>query len=394
MTLLSLASRQIWPQVLSVLQFRPHCLELFHSLEEAESKRPAERLKVLFEATGLVPGGVTLHPVPHDDFGALIDGLAKVAEAEVLDEANCRLNLTGGNKLMAMAAAEWCRLNGVPCFYLERDLRVFPFQPVGTDLQPQPGFSLDPHLAKALDPVALLRCQLQAAEIVSAGEQLTLSPAGRALDERTLTQSLRQGLVPDPLPWLQRRPAGQARDANVGDELELLTAAVLLHLGVPTVQRGVRLRSGNSRSHWQDEGELDLVFNWSGKLWVADCKHRRKAESRVGRLQEALDSADALSPTVAELLDQITGELRDKELKPLKEDLLTVAEAGGLLGQAVAVRVAPLPPEAVEFARSRGLPVVQRNNLCDGLRALLHPNQPASLDSLRALANSRTRSTS
>lgn len=391
MTLLSLASRQIWPQVLSVLHMRPDRLVLFHSSQDAESKQPAERLRNLFNGMNIIPRGVRLETVPHDHFGGLIDGLARVAEAEVLDETNCRLNLTGGNKLMAMAAAEWSRLNGVPCFYLERDFRVFPFQPKGTDLQPQPSFSLPPNLANDIDPIALLRCQLNDAEIVSAGEQLTLSDAGRALDGGALSQALRQGLVPQILGWLQRRREGGLKDQTPGDELELLTAVVLLHLGVPRVQRGIRLRSGSGRSHRQDEGELDLVFNWNGKLWVVDCKHRRKAESRVGRLREVLSSTGALSAGVVELLDQITEELREKELKPLKEDLLTVAEAGGLLGQAVVVRVHQLPAEAVEFARSRRLPVVLRNNLCDGLRALLHPNQPATLESLRSLASVRTR---
>jgi hypothetical protein len=391
MTLLSLASRQIWPQVLSVLHLRPDRLILFHSSEEAESKQPAERLRNLFNALAIIPRGIRLETVPHDHFGGLMDGLARVAESETLDDSNSRLNLTGGNKLMAMAAAEWCRLNGVPCFYLERDFRVFPFQPIGTDLQPHPSFALSPNLAKDIDPIALLRCQLSDAEIVSAGEQLTLSDAGRVLDERALSLSLRQGIVPQFEGWLHRRSEGVVKDGSFGDGLELLTAAVLLHLGVPRVQRGVRLRSGTGRTHWQDEGELDLVFNWNGKLWVVDCKHRRGAESRVGRLREVLGSTGGLSPAVAELLDQITGELREKELKPLKEDLLTVAEAGGLLGQAVVVRVRQLPAEAVEFARSRRLPVVLRHDLCEGLRALLHPHQPATTESLRLLASARTR---
>lgn len=50
-----------------------------------------------------------------------------------LDETNCQVHLTGGNQLMAMAAAEWCRLAGIPCFYLERDLRVFPDEPASLD---------------------------------------------------------------------------------------------------------------------------------------------------------------------------------------------------------------------------------------------------------------------
>jgi len=390
MTLLSLASRQIWPQVLAVLYFRPTRLVLFHSGEEGESKRPAERLKKFFEQSGLLSDGVQLSPVPHDSFSGLMDRLAAVAEASLLDGSNCRLNLTGGNKLMAMAAAEWSRLNGVPCFYLERDLRVFPFLPVATELKPQSCFTLDPQLAKDLDPVALLRCQLDAAEIVSAGERLTLSPDGKAFSEAALRDALRRGQPPDPWPLLLRA-GDRPRNENVGDDLELLTAVVLLRLGVPVVQRGIRLKSGSGRGHWQDEGELDLVFNWSGKLWIVDCKHRRSAESRMATLRNCLASADAITVEVEQLLAQVTDELRDKELKPLKEDLLTIAESGGLLGRALAVRVTRLPQEAAEFARSRGLPIVLRSDLVEDLGALLHPSQAASMDALRALAKVRTR---
>lgn len=391
MTLLSLASRQIWPQVLAVLHFQPHRLILLHSGEATESLQPAERLRSFFESTGRLPGGVLLRQVPHDSFSGLEQGLADVADSELLDEANCQLNLTGGNKLMAMAAAEWARLANVPCFYLERDLRVFPFSTEQGNLKPGTPFPIDPHLARDLDPVDLLRCQLNAAEIVDPGERLTLSEAGRRLDDSGVRSALGRGTVVDPSPWLVRTGPPVRAKPRVGDHLETLTALVLLHLGVPRVQRGIRLRSGSGRSHWQDEGELDLVFNWAGKLWVVDCKHRRTAESRMASLKRAVEAMGPVSLEVSDQLDRVTEELRDKELKPLKEDLLTVSEVGGLLGRAVAVRVEILPGEAVEFARSRNLPVVLRSDLCDGLRALLHPDRPASLESLRQLARAHTR---
>ncbi len=392
MTLLSLASRQIWPQVLSVLEYRPDRVELFHSEDETESKRPAERLKAFFEGSGLTPGGVGLHLVPHDDFGTLVNCLANVSEACELDDSNCCLNLTGGNKLMAMAAAEWSRLSGVPCFYLERVFRVFPFLPVKGALQPQPSFTLNSHLARDLDPLELLRCQLDPAEIVGPGERLTLTAEGLDLSEARLRQILRNPEQLNTSPWLCRE-GSPPKDRNYGDALELVAALVALKLGVPSVRRGVRLKSGFGRGHWQDEGELDLVFNWSGKLWIVDCKHRRSAESRVGRLETAIRTSGALTPEIAELLARVTDELRDKEMKPLKEDLLAVVEVCGLLGRALAIRVNPLPQEAAEFARSRRLEVILRSDLLDGLRAQLHPNQPPTLEMLHSLSTASNRAT-
>jgi len=388
MTLLSFASRQIWPQMLAVLHARPKHLVLFHSDEETESLHPAERLKVFFEANTIPqPPTVELRRVPHDGYKEIVDAFANTAERLGLDEGNCQVHLTGGNKLMAMAAAEWCRLAGVQCFYLERDLRVFPFWPKGSDLLPQPDFKLDPHLARNLAPVALLRCQFEGAEIVSAGQRLTLNQQGHDFDLTKFGTALNRRedfaafILSEGVP---------PKSSNVGDALELATAFVLLKLGVPVVQRGVRLRSGMGRSHRQEEGELDLVFNWAGKLWVVDCKQRLTPESRVEKLREKLAKVGPLSPEVAELLEKIQDELREKELKPLKEDLLVVAEAGGLLGRAVAIRWHPLPTEAMEFARSRRLPVIFKDGLERDLRAQLFPDQPASFDQLLSLAKART----
>ena len=57
MTLLTLASKQIWPQVLAVARLKPKRLFLLHSADAAESKGPAQRLKRLFDKSGLVPQG-------------------------------------------------------------------------------------------------------------------------------------------------------------------------------------------------------------------------------------------------------------------------------------------------------------------------------------------------
>ena len=392
MTLLSFASRQIWPQVLAVLHARPKHLVLFHSSEENESLHPAQRIKAFFETQVVSqPPSVELRHIPHDRYKEIVDAFANTAEQLGLDEGNCQVHLTGGNKLMAIAAAEWCRLAGVKCFYLERDLRVFPFLPTGADLLPQPDFKLDPHLARDLDPVALLRCQFDGAEIVSAGQRLTLNAQGHAFNVADIGSALnRPSDYRENFATYLRSEGTPPKNSNVGDTLELATAFALLKLGVPVVQRGVRLRSGVNRSHRQEEGELDLVFNWAGKLWVVDCKQRLTPESRVGQLREQLAKDGPLSAEVARLLGNIQDELREKELKPLKEDLLVVAEAGGLLGRAIAIRWHALPPEAIEFARSRRLTVIFKDGLVRDLRAQLYPDQPASLDQLRSLAKVRT----
>jgi len=390
LTLLSLASRQIWPQVLSVINVLPSRLILFHSAEEAESKRPAERLKAFFEApTSPHPMSVELRSIPHDRFGGIVDGMAGAAEEHGLDESNCRVNITGGNKLMAIAASEWCRLAGIPFFYLERDLRVFPFVPQGTDLLPQPDFKLNPHLAKDLEPLALLRCQLDAAEITSPGQRIELNERGQAAPENQFQILLKKGF--DFRTYLSMDV--QEPDSRAGDGLEYATAFALLKLGVPFVQRSVRLIPRAHGGSGREEGELDLVFNWVGKLWLVDCKDRKDAGSRMDKLRTLIIGQIGLTPQIEEHLEKLSSELRERDLKPLKEDLLAISEVAGLLGRVICVRREQLPSQAVEFARSRGLAVILKDYLLRDLRPLLHPDSPASSDQLRALLTARTRAT-
>jgi len=375
MTLLSLASKQIWPQVLAVLHTRPSRLILFHSPDEAESRRPAERLRRFFQSaalTGLSSPDVELHPVPHDRFTDVVDAFADVSEERSLDGSNAQVHLSGGNKLMAMAAAEWCRLASVPCFYLERDLRVFPFLPVGLNLEPQPDFRLDPHLARNVDALALFRCQIDAAEIISPGQRLALNPRGISLPEIEFPHLLaRQHDFRHFLSW----DLAEAED-RAGDGLEYAVAVALLKLGVPTVQRSVRLSPRVLRGSGREEGELDLVFNWAGKLWVVDCKDRLEAGTRIDRLRTELLSQITVTPRLEGLLAQLAEELRERDLKPLKEDLLIASEAAGLLGRAICVRRSPLPIQAQEFAASRRLPVILKDRLFQDLRAQIHPVPP------------------
>ncbi len=389
MTLLTLASKQIWPQVLAFLHRQPcpQRVVLLHTEEQNESAGPAGRLREFLVQQRLLTGeDVELVKVPHDNFGQVVDGLANVAERLALDESNCRVNLTGGNKLMALAASEWCRLAGVPCFYLERDLRVFPFQPQGSDLLPQPDFQLDPHLARNLDPLALLRCQLGGAEVVGAGQRLILNTRGRQLPEAEFLPLVRRN--EDFQKFLEFDVA--ETKADPGFALEFATAVALLKLGVPVVQRSVRLAPRVLRGSGLEEGELDLVFNWAGKLWVVDCKNRNTAESKVGKIRTQILRQFTPDRHLAELLDKLEDELRERDLHPLKEDLLSVAEVGGLLGRAICVRLSALPTQAAEFARSRNVPVVLKDRLISDLHPVLFPNEPASLEQLRNRASART----
>jgi hypothetical protein len=121
LTLLSLDPRQIWPQLLAVTHFKPTRVFLFHSEDADESKGPAQRLKRLCDSTNLVPkGGTRLEPISDSDFAAIERPLDELQLAHQLPLADCVVNYTGGNKLMATAAFRSAARRGVKPFYLER----------------------------------------------------------------------------------------------------------------------------------------------------------------------------------------------------------------------------------------------------------------------------------
>jgi hypothetical protein len=364
-TLLTFASRQIWPQVLAILDRAPTRLILFHSEDAAESSRPAARLRDFVVATGRLPAeSVELVPASSNHLGQLRESIASVAERLELGELNCEFHLTGGNKLMALAAFEWCRLNGSPCFYIERERQLIQFRPVRTELEQSEPRQLPADLAQSIDPEHLVRCQLDSADVVDPGQLLSLSPEG----EKMPWQEIGPLLARESYDFRRLlRIEGAEPVARAGDQLELAAAFALLKIGVQRVRRGLRTTARARTANGRDEGEQDLIFNWRGRLWVVDCKDRHSPETRIERLRSELLSASAMSPRVRELLDSLADELKDKELKTLKEDLQAVAEAGGIMGRTIVVRRENLPPQAADFARSRKMDVVLKDRLFQDL---------------------------
>ena len=381
MILLSLASKQIWPQVLAVAHLKPSRLFLLHSQDANESHGPAQRLKRFFDDSGLVPkGGTRLELIPDADFIAIERRLDELQTKNQLPLADCVVNFTGGNKLMATAAFRW-GVRHARAFYLERRNQLTWFTaPDGKMVtQPEP---LDGHLANGLDPVALLRCQLDASEIERPGQLLTLSQKGIEMADAEFFKRLQNGN--DVLPLLCSK--GEANhDLKDGDALEFAAATTLLKLGIARVQRSLRLKVKSSQQTGTrlPHAEIDLLFTWGGRLWLVDCKDRMPAENLADNLRRMLPR---LSIDVRELFERIRKELSISQTKVMKEDLLAIREAGGLLGQVVCVRKAELPEEVAQYARLNHIDVVRKNDLVTGLRDLLFPNRPPHGDQLDELA--------
>ena len=383
--LLSLVSRQVWPHILSVVHLKPSKLVLLHS-DNDESKTPAQRLKKFFDQrSNIIAKGITrLERIPHDDYEKIQKRLDKVKNSLHVNSA-CLLNFTGGNKLMATAAFCWSELRGVRSFYLERGSQLIWFTPPAADSSMETSIEkLDVTITNSLDPVSLLRCQTLESDVEREGERLTLSDRGRSLDEKDFFQQLGNSANPVDTGLLNKEGTADA-EAKAGDKLESATASVLLKLGVQEVRRSLRLKVHTSAgiSSRLPHAEIDLLFNWNGKLWLVDCKDRISEDNLMKRLRGTLPPG--LSPSAKALLERIDSELKTSPTKVLKEDLIAINDMGGLLGQIVCVRKSPLPGEAKAYARRNRIEIIRKDDMVAGFQRLLHPERPASTEQLARL---------
>ena len=150
--------------------------------------------------------------------------------------------------------------------------------------------TLDPAVANSLDAIELLKCQLGAGVLQSSGQCLRLNEKGKNIPLREITTQLRKDTRLDHdgfdfRKWLEIEPdkTGEARE---GDNLEYVVAVMLLRIGPRQVYRSVELRPHIYSQ--LTEGELDLVFNWNGRLWVVDCKDKTSGKQKLESLKTAL----------------------------------------------------------------------------------------------------------
>lgn len=155
------------------------------------------------------------------------------------------------------------------------------------------------------------------------------------------------------------------------------------------VRRSLRLKvhSAPGVSARLPHAELDLLFNFAGKLWLVDCKDRKPVTDLADSLRRISQPRPGANPQqFHDLFERLREQLSISDTKVIKEDLLAAREIGGLLGETICVRRAALSPEVREFARRNHVHLIencrQPNALRDSFRFILHPKAPASLDQL------------
>lgn len=377
--LLSLASRQAWPHVLTTAHLSAQRVVLLHSSNDGESSRPATRLKAFFDSektNGHGPDRTDLREIPSDDFVAIKHRLSETIHELDLDKRKMVVNFTGGNKLMATAAYEWARDNGLPACYLERGNVLFSFTFDAPGAEPVIRHErLDAHLLRHGDAIALLRAQLDESVIRSKGERLTLQPARRAITQFEI-KSIVSALLSvrtDAADLMIDKHLVRTNSPNrqvSGDRLEYAAAIALLGLGVPAVYRGVELRDESINNV---QSETDLVFNWGGRLWMVDCKDKISVNQKLLKLTARMRSLGYDVAKLSKELDALKDQLTDTDKRLLKEDILHISEMGGLLGSAIAVRRSEVSDDVIAFAANRRtkVEIVYAKEMVDRFRGLL-----------------------
>ena len=362
-------------------QLKPERLILLHSNDQAESNRPAIRLADYYregKSPDFSPKETVVEQISSDSFKAIKHRLGELAGKYGISRESGVIHFTGGNKLMATAAYEWAKEEGWPACYLERGnvLNEFTFSAPGATAAIRPT-RLDPHLVKDADPLRLLRAQLDEAKVVEGreGEVLTLNRAGLALSDGDLKRHLSG--------WLHHDRGGfdfqtllnvgnpMARADMPGDNLERGAAVMALRCGVPVVRRSVELAA--SASGTVTQSEIDLIFNWKGRLWLVDCKAKSSSAGKLRALTDRMRKLGWNVTAVQAQLDKLKGDLSDTEARLLKEDLQQVSEIGGLLGSAIAVRMQGVSDSVAAYARTRRpkVEIVHAAEMPERFRALL-----------------------
>lgn len=370
--LISLVSRQIWPQVLAAAHFKPSRLFLLHSSAPDESAGPARRLKSFISRTNMIPGGkVSLLEIPFDDFNGIQDRLADLK----VDWDNSWLNITGGNKLMVLAAARWAQAERGRFFYLERGFNLFCFDCRSGEVRVDEE-KIDGHITDRVDPVALVRCHLSGSAVKRVGERIRLNSPGRSVSGGELDKKFREGVDPRRYLSTSGRVGGEAQK---GDRLEYLTALFLLKLGVEEVVHGLELKSGEGGGRpFLTHSEIDLIFNYGGRTWVVDCKDQRGKEWVVR-------SAARHLPPESRALERIRNGFKSIQVREMKKDIMDAGEIGGLQPIIICIRRTGFTAKEEGYARENSINLILKRGMRGGLNTLLHPEQLAAYSSLTEL---------
>ena len=372
LTLITVASEQVWPNINAILHYRPTHLILLHTADEKRSAKPARRLRSFCIGNDLVDTGrITLLEIPSDSLGGILGKLAQIQTERDLKGENSIVNLTGGTKYMGVALYTFALFkNSIPCIYFEME-RIYMLSKEGKGITQHPVATLPRDLVDHLDPHEIARCQGGDAVIEDPGQLLTLQARWLkpSRDRSHFVDTLENKnfhLVFDK--WEEPEPYED------GFDLEFQVAALLLFEGVQKVRRSFRLRVPHpgGREGSSDQ-EIDLMFNHGGqRLYFVECKDRNvDVYNKLELLRaKALKSPKAKSRSLNTAYEIVHQALQTNRTAKFKEDLFHSARLSGLTAKTIWVMRKPPGRHESDFCKLEAIDVILSGNMAEEIAQL------------------------
>lgn len=359
-TLITIASEQIWPQIIVVDQLKPKNLIILHSGDQKRSVSPANRLQAFVQRENWCVAKI----VPFDELHT--ESIQTVIGSLTAQERT-HIHLTGGTKLMSISLLTTAIDRGLPAWYFDGK-QLFRLAPE-TGFQPKSVAVDDPFTRiDSIDPLSLILIQEEADLIADAG---FLFCASSKLQETGL-----QSLASYPHERIhellitndgKHPPSCQ----NKGQALELRTAAILLKLGVPVLRLGIKTKPQPDASSDQ---EIDIVFFRKGRLHLVECKNRKGEQKLTQVIENALAQKFGgkrnIPPQLFTALKRIDNASNSTKSDAIFSDLYHAQRLGGMTGRVVRITASASEHEK-QIAAANGVTVIETRNLEHDLAQLL-----------------------
>lgn len=376
-----LASEQVWPNIQGLVYWQEQAgglrdLCIYHTADEARSKRPADRLENLCQS--LYGGSIQVHRLnrPGDVTPQAVAAQVR-AWRQALPGRRWVLNATGGVKLMSVGLMALADQDETEVVYRElnrqwyrvrktEELRADPLEP-----------PIDGGVTDQIPVLALVQSQWDAPQPMSwTAEEVERIEVGRVVQEGCRTG----------WDWERALRAGGAteRIPQSGMLFEVLMAGALKELGIPNVVRSLKLTDEKGTVLQ----EIDVAANFRGRLLLVDCKlmskedEGKRVEKLTSQIRQAENTRRALGGLgAAMLLVRPNRYFSSTERALLEAYHLEVIDAGDswklFTRLAEFAQVAPLPPS---WEAAEELLTNRKNTGCAG--AFSRPARLASVEGI------------
>lgn len=333
--LVTIASEQIWPQIVPFYIVKPERVVILHSANLAKSKKPAKRLADFFRGGEASASrvNVILREMSELDYPDFIND-------DISDSDEVYVNLTGGLKTMSIMLHSWAMINKAQEFYINEKNKIqwFLFENGVFQLDRQEDIpEAVMREINEIDPLSIAKLYYGAEHI--SGDGLVRSEDDiRSIFRNSKTPSYKTGAK------LEEELLYFFLDLFKNDKSFGLKNCKLRH--------SVRLRSENSDN---DNEEIDILLNYNCSLIIVECKMRKKIRNLYHSYRQMIANCYngqdvANEDAFNKLMTKIKSDISDNKFLQYKADLFSARLLSGLKARVIWVTTSiQQQPKALEM---------------------------------------------